>query len=978
MIEQARLYQIYILLIIGFVNGRAQEVYYEQYTDSDGLPSMTTYNIVQDSTGILWVGTENGLVSYDGEKFENYTHSDLTDNDMISVIIGADGCPLFLNLSNQLGMVKDKKIVKLYDFNKNYNYKIFSSRSKNYCHKILSYKDSVVYNVVSFKEQDSTAFQNVAKFKILRNRDESKSKSVVWNNPQYSMYYGLENNEAVLYIDSLQDQMVSKNQIKFKKFRSTNLEGYQSIQHAKINEDHYCLTSTYQCIRVDSSFVNRYSISDNKNLVVVDNLHFIFNSDSLTVFDSNTGLSKVLIKGVIVNTVFMDREKSLWISTRKSGLLKIPNYFLRTMSIKEESQDISKILPFEDGIIIFWNDRFRVFSKEMNQLFYKNFGTNEKSTGVILNGEIIVISDNEYLVSKNGNLVFNQYELNEEVDNFATSIKDIALFKDHLTVATNDRVRFANKTNGSYQYDLNKTILNIGRLYEIEYLPQHDKLFAGTSKGLFTIDETFSANQYVEELKNQSISSILEAHDSSIWVGTQNNGLYRIKDDVVVDKFTEASGDLLSNTINSIALRDSFIYAATTKGVTRINTHTTTAISKNKSDGLPSDYITELCVFNEKIWLGIGKNIVMVDDIFFQTKNIPPKLSLSQVYKNYQPIDFVNGMKFNHDENKIDIVLNNISLNSGNNKSIKYRIQNLDTTWIQINESTLRLPALDEGKYQLEIVGIDASGIESKPKYLFFEIMPPWWNTYWAWFIWIGSGLGIITLIFNYRIRQEVQKRSYLTQINEIKDQALQLQMNPHFIFNSLNAIQGFIGTDDEELAMNYLARFARLIRLIFEHSKGSTISLEEELEFIRLYLNLEKLRFKDKVNIEITVDPEVENTKDMINVPPLLIQPIVENSFKHGLFHKKGIGHLSIDYSMNQDFLQVTIEDDGIGRIESGKLKERNSEKHVSSGIKTTIERIKLLNFGKSKNLNTVEIEDLYNEDGKATGTKTILNLSI
>lgn len=149
-------------------------------------------------------------------------------------------------------------------------------------------------------------------------------------------------------------------------------------------------------------------------------------------------------------------------------------------------------------------------------------------------------------------------------------------------------------------------------------------------------------------------------------------------------------------------------------------------------------------------------------------------------------------------------------------------------------------------------------------------------------------------------------------------------------------------------------------------------------LEFMNLYLDLEKLRFKDKVNIHVVIDPEVDSLKDVIHVPPLLIQPVVENSFKHGLFHKKSFGNLLIQYTLINDILQVIIQDDGIGREMSNKISRKNTEKQTSSGIKTTIERIELLNFGKSKKLNSVEIEDLYDVNGNAAGTKTILNLAI
>jgi len=140
----------------------------------------------------------------------------------------------------------------------------------------------------------------------------------------------------------------------------------------------------------------------------------------------------------------------------------------------------------------------------------------------------------------------------------------------------------------------------------------------------------------------------------------------------------------------------------------------------------------------------------------------------------------------------------------------------------------------------------------------------------------------------------------------------------------------------------------------------------------------LEKLRFKDKVDVKVLIDPEIESLQDMIQVPPLLIQPIVENSFKHGLFHKKGRGKLWISYKMENQLLKVTVEDDGIGRDASSKISKVNDEKQTSSGIKTTLERIELLNFGSDNPSNSIDIIDLFDDNGNARGTKTLLWLAV
>ena len=217
-------------------------------------------------------------------------------------------------------------------------------------------------------------------------------------------------------------------------------------------------------------------------------------------------------------------------------------------------------------------------------------------------------------------------------------------------------------------------------------------------------------------------------------------------------------------------------------------------------------------------------------------------------------------------------------------------------------------------------------------------------------------------------------------QLNELRAQALQTQMNPHFIFNSLNAIQHFLTTQDKENAMLYLARFAKLIRFIFEHSKQKTISLRKELEFLKLYLSLEKLRFEGKVETTTHIEANILGKEDEIHLPPLLIQPLVENAFKHGLFHKNGEGNLYVSFSYTDPILECIIVDDGVGRKKAAKMNQWKKRHHKSSGIKSTKERIELLNKTVATDItpkeNQFKIIDLSDEFGNALGTKVMIKL--
>ena len=161
-----------------------------------------------------------------------------------------------------------------------------------------------------------------------------------------------------------------------------------------------------------------------------------------------------------------------------------------------------------------------------------------------------------------------------------------------------------------------------------------------------------------------------------------------------------------------------------------------------------------------------------------------------------------------------------------------------------------------------------------------FEIAQPWWETWWFYTLVALGLIGGTGLVFYNRFRRiqkkEKRKQEFNDHINELKSMALQAQMNPHFVFNAMNAIQKFLTTNEQEQAMIYLARFAQLIRTIFEQSKQKEITLEEEIEFLKLYLDLEKLRFKDKVEVQFVIDDSITEEDYDIKIPPLLIQPIV------------------------------------------------------------------------------------------------------
>jgi LytS/YehU family sensor histidine kinase len=225
------------------------------------------------------------------------------------------------------------------------------------------------------------------------------------------------------------------------------------------------------------------------------------------------------------------------------------------------------------------------------------------------------------------------------------------------------------------------------------------------------------------------------------------------------------------------------------------------------------------------------------------------------------------------------------------------------------------------------------------------------------------------------KLESEKTKASLLQQSTELEMQALRAQMNPHFIFNSLNSINRFILQNNKAQASEYLTKFSRLVRLILQNSQEPLIPLESELESLQLYLELEAVRFDHHFEFTIKVDDELET--DIIKVPPLIIQPYAENAIWHGLMHKEEKGHLEIELFQLHDFLCCKITDDGVGRKKATEIKNKSNSTHKSMGMQITASRIEMLQ--QKKHLDTyIKITDLVLADGSAGGTEVIIKIPV
>jgi len=456
----------------------------------------------------------------------------------------------------------------------------------------------------------------------------------------------------------------------------------------------------------------------------------------------------------------------------------------------------------------------------------------------------------------------------------------------------------------------------------------------------FGLNRIYGKSEEVEQFlfdpgqANMHIASILEDNRGDLWLGTQNGIVYFDPDSKSVKRYTKADG--LINTV----------------------------------------YTPRACYKDEKGCLYFGGDGGI--DYFFPeeigTNAIAPDVYLKAItVGNHTITDSIAGesiseLTLDYWQNTIEIELLPLHLVSPEANVCSYRLPLQSEEWIALGYNrTINLANLSPGKYILEGRCANADGIWSQPiSLLTLNIAKPYWQTFW-----FVSLVGLFLLfgvlaVYRVRIRQLKKsarlKHEFTRQIAELEMKALRAQMNPHFLFNSLNSVSLLIDKGMNTEAKRYLAKYSELIRQILNNSRQKFIRLDEELETLRLYLDLEQIRFKNFTYC-INVDDNVE--ADFIEIPPLLLQPYVENALWHGLMNKQeGERELLIAVTKDERSVRIRIEDNGIGRAQAQLIKSRNGRNRESLGAKISEDRLMYLKEVYGRDV-FVEVDDLENPSG-------------
>ena len=343
-------------------------------------------------------------------------------------------------------------------------------------------------------------------------------------------------------------------------------------------------------------------------------------------------------------------------------------------------------------------------------------------------------------------------------------------------------------------------------------------------------------------------------------------------------------------------------------------------------------------------------------------------------------ISTVKDIKLSYRQNFFSFDMSAFDYSEANELEYAYLLEGFDRNWNYTgNQRSGSYTNVPGGDYVLRLKVRNSSGVwNEQGQRIHIHIALPFWKTTWFFALLVLAIGGIVYGIYHWRV-QSVRRRAklrsdYEIRLNELENSALRTQMNPHFIFNSLNTINSFINSNERERAHQYISKFSKLIRLILDHSREKKITLSNELEVVDLYVQLERIRFDNKFAYELNIADDIET--DNIEVPPLIIQPFIENAILHGLLPLPSGGVLQIEVNKIQQHLLLSVMDNGIGREKAREHRLPVKTKHKSHGLEITCKRIELFN-SEHQFEGKVAIIDLKDEAGQPAGTRVEIPLA-
>lgn len=927
------------------------------YSEKDGLNSSYTYSMSQDDKGLIWIGSDNGLFRFDGKEFKQYNKkSGLKNIDILGCNPLSNGEIFIVTYLSDFAYLKNGKIINP-DDNKELRKLKFRDTSHTYSSgdSVCIYtannpKDIYIYRrgkVTTIPLSLHAGFPLVGRNPYIFSMDVANHLLYLTDDTQKVIAYDILTRKKILCNISLPKSAIYRKGDFLVAYRGNTIDIFK-----RKNKFEFIKTQSFSV----GEPIHQLVIDRNDRLwVCLDKGGVLYYKNTLQ--DGNLSRPMKIMNDFVMNHILVDKDKNIWFSTRNNGIYFITDKFFNNyihLPVKNNSSYITAIGKSGKNIIM---------------------GYNEAKFGILKSNTIIDVSleknrkiETKALFSKGNSVILGlslrTYQYNTDNKKITTigdySLKNIIPYNDSsILLCTSQGLTLYNFITGA------KSDLFNERAYTaLRY--DKDSVFVGSFKDVYKMNvktnkrQLFIEGYYFKDIKK------LKPH---VYVGSTNlNGVLIFNNKKILKRITEKDG-LSTDQIKKIEVENENVFwASTNSGLSRIEIKGKKLAIDNftQTDGLPSNVVAGCVIKDDTIYAGTSKGlgILPIHNLLTQQKFINKKVVINSVTVGDKEIfDLNQEIKGQTPDNTITFDLSFPDYISQGMIKFKYKVEGLTDEWQISNSSKIMFNSIPPGKYTFKVFGL---GYNGKRSYTFssiaFEIKPKFWQTWWFKFFIIIIGCSLIfvvvTIYFQRKRNKKLETLYYEKKIAELELQAIKAQINPHFIYNCLNSIQFLLYKKDYAETENYLNIFAQMIRKTLHYSEKTFMQIKEEIEYLSLYLNMEKLRLKDQFDYTIT---RSKNTDENWMIPSLLIQPFVENAIKHGVSGLKDRkGNIRITFDYTDSLLCITIEDNGVG-IE----KRPESAKANSFGVKLSQKRIETFRQLFETDI-TLELNNLSEKDGK------------
>ncbi|HEV7781803.1 MAG TPA: histidine kinase, partial [Chitinophagaceae bacterium] len=933
----------------------------------------------------IWIATDKGVIRYDGNKMQNF---DLPDNVVFKIREDNKGRIWFFSHTGRLAYF--------------FNGKIYPYRFNN----IILQKTEKLLIIDAYVDDDDNVFMNSApySYKVSRSGNIEKlaffipglSDTFKLNITQigrFSFFPRLSGvdmfKQKTLFISRHDDRGIVNYKLDF----NLRLYGHYGCTAASNDDIFFFVSNTIMKLKRDGSVI----IKELPASAICLNAEpdgtvwvGLMRSGALLLDSNLNELVRVpFLEHKSVSSITRDYEGGLWFSTLEKGVYYLKNTGIHYLSGNPSlAQEIFRMYPENDSMLLYANAQgvYRLHHSTITPLLIqKNIHVSD------------LFMDDKKIIYLGGDMTlgFSPYLK-------ARKIKNAYLFLSTSEIIRNDKKRLT-WNHGGYLFELDLSAhspqsnfpgggfdANIACAFKpgIMFNDSDKQIWVGTINGLY---KYLPARDYVASFKEsfplfkQGITCMRQLDNGIYTIGIRFGGITLMKDTTIIGTITESDG-LLNNSIKYLLPLKDQLWVATAKGVSVIQfqsyqplQYTITNIGKN--EGFHNMIINQLTPFRGNIAAATSNGIYIIErpQEFLTKQKLPIPFYIHTVSYYKGDTTGVSHISVPFDKSRVVIKYSALSFNSPREVKYYYRLGNNDTTWQTINSTELVLENLSPGDYKVEIKAmITGQQRSAAVQTLYVFVAKPWWQNNWirlGVLLLLGSG---VYWFYKKRINkiklQERQKQAVKTEMVEMEQKLLRSQMNPHFIFNSLTAIQQLIIAGNHHDANEYLVKFARLIRKTLELSVRPFIKLEEEKEYLIEYLVLEQYRIPVQFEFIVSIDPAID--PDKTEIPNMMLQPIIENCVRHGIKHlenKKGI--ITMQVEKKDRYLHCVITDNGIGRNENGQGGVYNYADHKSYGLDIVQKRLEILLPGMPPE-KLITITDLPATGGSGPGTQVTLRL--